>query len=306
MTSSTLPILAVAAGALAGGGLFLLVVAIRGLPPRVRSAGTDRFSRAIRDAFSIRGSIALIVGILVLLITRWVVAAIGMALLAYSWQSLSGAASERRSISRLEGLATWTESLRDTIAGAVGLEQAIPASIRVADSTIREPLVRLVDRLHTRMPMHLALRRFAEDLDDASADMIIAALIINSRLRGPGLRDLLGALADSVREELDMRRKVNSSRRSTRRSVQIVIAVSVLMALFLAVLDRSFLQPYDSVFGQLVLAVIVAIYGLGIWWLRKLAKFDTPQRLLGTVAAVTPAAPAAEPETVAAWRGGAA
>ena len=306
MTSSTLPILAVAAGALAGGGLFLLVVAIRGLPPRVRSSGTDRFSRAIRDAFSIRGSIALIVGILVLLITRWVVAAIGMALLAYSWQSLSGAASERRSISRLEGLATWTESLRDTIAGAVGLEQAIPASIRVADSAIREPLVRLVDRLHTRMPMHLALRRFAEDLDDASADMIIAALIINSRLRGPGLRDLLGALADSVREELDMRRKVNSSRRSTRRSVQIVIAVSVLMALFLAVLDRSFLQPYDSVFGQLVLAVIVAIYGLGIWWLRKLAKFDTPQRLLGTVAAVTPAAPAAEPETVAAWRGGAA
>jgi Flp pilus assembly protein TadB len=306
VTSSTLPILAVAAGALAGGGLFLLVVAIRGLPPRVRSSGTDRFSRAIRDAFSIRGSIALIVGILVLLITRWVVAAIGMALLAYSWQSLSGAASERRSISRLEGLATWTESLRDTIAGAVGLEQAIPASIRVADSAIREPLVRLVDRLHTRMPMHLALRRFAEDLDDASADMIIAALIINSRLRGPGLRDLLGALADSVREELDMRRKVNSSRRSTRRSVQIVIAVSVLMALFLAVLDRSFLQPYDSVFGQLVLAVIVAIYGLGIWWLRKLAKFDTPQRLLGTVAAVTPAAPAAEPETVAAWRGGAA
>jgi Flp pilus assembly protein TadB len=306
MNSPSLPILAVAAGALAGGGLFLLVVAIRGLPPRAKNSGTDRLSRAISDAFSVRGSIALIVGILVLLVTRWVVAGIGMALLAYSWQSLSGAASERRSMARLEGLATWTESLRDTIAGAVGLEQAIPASVRVADASIRDPLLRLVDRLHTRMPMHLALRRFAEDLDDSSADMIIAALIINSRLRGPGLRDLLGALADSVREELDMRRKVNSSRRSTRRSVQIVIAVSVLMALFLAILDRGFLAPYDSVFGQLVLAIIVAIYGVGIWWLRKLATFETPQRLLGTVPAVTPAAPAAEPETVAAWRGGAA
>ena len=302
MTSSALPILAVAAGALAGGGLFLLAVAIRGLPPRARSAGPDRLSKAIRDVISVRGSIALIVGILVLLITRWVVAAIGMALLAYSWQSLSGAASERRSIARLEGLATWTESLRDTIAGAVGLEQAIPASVRVADASIREPLLRLVDRLHTRMPMHLALRRFAGDLDDSSADMIIAALIINSRLRGPGLRDLLGALADSVREELDMRRKVNSSRRSTRRSVQIVIAVSVLMAVGLAVLDRSFLQPYDSVVGQIVLAVVVVIYGLGIWGLRKLARFDSPNRLLGTAPAVTPAAPGTEPETVAAWR----
>jgi len=210
-------------------------------------------------------------------------------------------------MARLEGLATWTESLRDTIAGAVGLEQAIPASTRVADASIREPLARLVDRLHTRVPMHVALRRFAEDLDDSSADMIIAALIINSRLRGPGLRDLLGALADSVREELDMRRKINSSRRSTRRSVQIVIAVSVLMAIFLAVLDHRFLQPYDSVFGQFVLAVIVGIYALGIIWLRKLARFDMPQRLLataGSTAAAQPSNPAQEPETVAAWRAG--
>jgi membrane protein YdbS with pleckstrin-like domain len=89
--------------------------------------------------------------------------------------------------------------------------------------------------------------------------------------------------------------------------VQIVIAVSVLMAVGLAILDHSFLKPYDSVFGQLVLAVIVTIYALGIIWLRKLARFDMPQRLLGTTTGTVPAqtAPpgAAEPETVAAWRG---
>ena len=313
VNSSALPLLAVLAGALTGAGLFVFIAAIRGLPPKARSQGPSALERAVKDMFSIRGAIAVIVGILVLLITRWVVAGIGMALLAYSWRSLSGAASERKAMARLEGLATWTELLRDTIAGAVGLEQAIPASIRVADGSIREPLARLVDRLHTRVPMHVALRRFAEDLDDPSADMIIAALIINSRLRGPGLRDLLSALADSVREELDMRRKINSSRRSTRRSVQIVIAVSVLMAIFLAVLDHRFLEPYDSVFGQLVLAVIVGIYALGIIWLRKLARFDTPQRLLGTASSTaqaqpsTPAmSPGGDPETVAAWRGGAA
>ena len=327
MNSSALPLLAVLSGALAGAGLFVLIAAIRGLPPKAKSQGPSALERAVKDIFSIRGAIAVIVGILTLLITRWVVAGIGMALLAYSWRSLSGAASERKAMARLEGLATWTESLRDTIAGAVGLEQAIPASTRVADASIREPLARLVDRLHTRMPMHMALRRFAEDLDDPSADMIIAALIINSRLRGPGLRDLLGALADSVREELDMRRKINSSRRSTRRSVQIVIAVSVLMAVGLAILDHAFLAPYDTVFGQLVLAVIVAIYALGIIWLRKLARFDMPQRLLGAATTVPGAVPpqgaqgaqgphgasglpggplaAAEPETVSAWRGGA-
>src|SRR6202051_3473811 len=127
-------------------------IAIRGLPPQAARQGPSRLERLIKDMFSVRGGVAVIVGILVLLVTRWVVAGVGMALLAYSWRSLSGAASERRSMARLEGLATWTESLRDTIAGAVGLEQAIPSSIRVADGSIREPLMRLVDRLHTRMP----------------------------------------------------------------------------------------------------------------------------------------------------------
>jgi hypothetical protein len=90
--------------------------------------------------------------------------------------------------------------------------------------------------------------------------------------------------------------------------VQIVIAVSVLMAVGLAILDHAFLAPYDSVFGQLVLAIIVTIYALGIIWLRKLARFDMPQRLLGAASTVPGAAPGvqpAEPETVAAWRGGA-
>ena len=55
--------------------------------------------------------------------------------------------------------------------------------------------------------------------------LMIAALILNARLRGPGLRDVLTALAESTREELDMRRRVEAARRSTRRSAQIVVGV---------------------------------------------------------------------------------
>jgi Flp pilus assembly protein TadB len=224
--------------------------------------------------------VAVAAGLLALLATRWVVAGIGIALLAFSWNGLTGAGAERRALARLEGLATWTESLRDTIAGAVGLEQAIPASMRVAAPSLVEPLARLVDRLHTRMPMPDALRRFADDLDDPGADLIIAGLIINSRLRGPGLRDLLGSLSQSVREELDARRKVNADRRSTRRSVQIVVLVSVGLAVALALLDHKFLAPYDGVVGQFVLVIVVAVYAAGILWLRRLARFQVPQRLL--------------------------
>src|SRR5689334_25261871 len=109
MTTSQLSLLAIMAGALAGGGLFLLIAAVRGLPPGPGRTGPGPLERFVKDLFSIRGALAVIVGIVVLVITRWVVAGVGMAMLPYSRRSLSGAAAERRSMSPLEGLATWTE-----------------------------------------------------------------------------------------------------------------------------------------------------------------------------------------------------
>lgn len=279
--SSSDGLLAILLGALAGCGVILLIAALRGLPARPENLAPGRLERQLRALVSPRGAVAVAAGVVTLVATGWLVAGIGVALLVLSWHGLSGAAGERRALARLEGLASWTESLRDTIAGAVGLEQAIPSSLRVASDTLREPLERLVDRLHTRTPMSEALQRFADELDDPSADLILAALVINARLRGPGLRDLLGALARSVREELDMRRKVSADRRATRRSVQIVVGVSVGLALLLAVLDRGFLTPYNGALGQVVLVVVVVIYGFGVYWLRRLATFEEPKRLLG-------------------------
>ena len=303
MTGLTGPqLLAAAAGAVAGFGLFLLVMAIRGLPPAPPGAPPGRVSRLARERAGTRGVVAVVAGLVTLVATRWLVAGLGVALLVLSWRGLSGAASERRALARLEALATWTESLRDTIAGAVGLEQAIPSSLRAAGPALAEPLTRLVNRLHTREPMPDALRKFAAELDDPGADLIIAALIINSRLRGPGLRDLLGALSRSVREELDVRRKVTADRRSTRRSAQIVVGVSVGLALGLAIFDHSYVTAYDGLTGQLVLVIVTALYGAGIVWMRALARFPVPERLLASGAT---GASSEIPDTVAAWRGGA-
>jgi Flp pilus assembly protein TadB len=290
---SASPLFAVLLGALGGAAILLLVLALRGLPPAQSGGAASRLERTVRELFGIRGALALIAGAGVLLLTGWVVAGIGAALLVLGWRSLGGASSERRAMARLEGLANWTESLRDTIAGAVGLEQAIPASVRVAAPSLQGPLIALVDRLHTRVPMPAALRRFADDLNDSSADLIIAALIINARLRGPGLRDLLGALSSSVREELDMRRKVNAERRSTRRSAQIVVGVSVGLALGLALFNKSYLEGYNGLAGQAVLAIVVGLYAAGFVWMRKLATFVPVDRLLAG-----PGAAADQPEAV--------
>jgi tight adherence protein B len=175
-------------GLAVGAGLFLLFLSLYGVSPRPSTPGRTAGRRAFLRALSTRSAVGVVAGVVVLVVTGWPVMAVGAVLLAVAWRGLSGgAAEERTAMRRLEALAAWTESLRDTIAGAAGLEQAIPSSIRAAAPTLRPHLRSMVDRLHTRMALPDALRLFADELDDPSADLVVAALILNSKLRGPGL-----------------------------------------------------------------------------------------------------------------------
>ncbi|MFE0690377.1 type II secretion system F family protein [Streptomyces sp. JH002] len=274
---------ALVCGVAVGGGIALLVTAIRGVPPKTSEerARAERRRTELARFAGRRGTIAGAAALLVLLLTRWPIAAIGTALLVFSWSKLfGGAAEERANMRRVEALAGWTESLRDTIAGAVGLEQAIPSSARAAAPALRVPLNNLVDRLRSRMPLPEALQEFAEELDDSSADIIIASLILNARLRGPGLREVLGALAKSAREEVDMRQRVMAQRASTRRSVQIVVGVSVAFPLGLAIFNPGFVEPFGDTLGQAVLAIVCGLFGLGFWWMRRLARIEVPERFM--------------------------
>lgn len=273
--------LALTAGAVAGVGCAMLVLKAHRVSPR--SAATPRRRRTVRSPGR-QGRMLLLgvaIGVLTLVLTRWIVLAVVLGTVVALWDRLfGGARQERAAIIRAEGLAGWIEALRDTIAGAVGLEQAIPATAVNASPSIRPALNLLVDRLRVREPLPDALMKFSDDLDDASADLVVAALILNARLRGPGLRDVLTALANSARDELDVRRRVEASRRSTRRSVQVVVGVILFVAGLLVLFNRQYVEPYGTFTGQLVLAGVLGLFGLSVMWLRRLSGVSEPERFL--------------------------
>lgn len=287
----------VALGALSGGGLALLIHGLgrhddHGVDERSMSA---RGTRRLRT-FGTRLPIAVLAGLLTLLITRWPVAGAAAAALALAWPALMGGVrTERRAAERLEALAIWTESMRDTTAGSVGLEQAIIATSRTAPEPIAVELTALADRLRVRMPLPQALHRLADDLDDASADLVVAALLLNARLRGPGLRQVLGSLSESARAELEMRGRVTAGRAATRRSVQIVIGFTVLFVLGLVLFNPGYVRPYQNLTGQLVLVFVVGFFAAGLFWLKRLSSYDVPERFLhvGRADAPEPGLPAA-------------
>lgn len=284
MTLSPTMLLVILAGAVAGGGIVLFAHALN--PPERRFVrGRAPIVTALLG-MGRRLPFAVVAGLVTLVLTRWIVVAVACTALILVWDRLFGSARKQRlELARIEGLAAWTESLRDTVAGAVGLEQAIPATAHAASPAIADDLQALADRLRVRVPLPEALKRFADDMDDSGADLIIAALILNARLRGPGLRGVLTSLANSARAELEMRQRVNAGRRSTQRSVQIVVGVTIAFVVGLRLFNPDYVEPYASPLGQVVLAVILALFGAGILWLRRLAHFETPDRFLRTAPA---------------------
>jgi hypothetical protein len=266
------------AGAGLGTGLVLLVAALRG------TAGAVATKRNVQWERRIVAGVAS--GLLVLVTTRWVAVAVGVGVLVAAWSQLFGAArSARRGIDRLEALATWTESLRDMVATGAALPEALPASAVAAGPAIRPQVDSLIDRLQNREPLTESLLRLADGLGDPRADLVVAALVLNLRAQGRQLRAVLTALARSSRSELEARRRIEADRRAVRRGVQVVVLVTVVMALGLLTLNPSYVAPYRAPEGQVVLAGVVAIFAVGFAWLRRLAEFRPPGRFLELSAA---------------------
>lgn len=258
-----------------GGGVAMLVFVLR-----AESGSASRppsrlavFAASLRSpATSGRYGAGIVAGVVTLLVTRWPVAALGITALVVAWPVMfGGARAERAQIDRLEALVMWTEALRDTVTARASLEQAIPVTAAHAPAPIRPALVRLVGRLRARVPLDAALLALSSELEDASADKVIGALVLNARQRGSGLATVLGSLARSGRDELDQRRRITAGRASMRRSVQLVVAITVAFAVLLATFSRSYVAPYSSLGGQVALGVVIGLFAASFVWLRRLA-----------------------------------
>lgn len=262
-------------GATIGLGLWLLSFGVRRRDVRPRPKLNLVIDRR-RVALAVMAAVATAV------VSRWPVAALSAGALVWYWPRLVGLGSgDRHTVARLDALATWTESLRDTVAGAVGLEQAIPATASACGPAIRVQVQRLAGQLQARVPMSFALRDLAADLCDASADLVVAALVLSSELRGPGLRDTLSSLATSARAELEMRQRVEAGRTTLRRGAAIIAGVTAAFAFGLMVFNGRYLRPYGSVAGQLMLAVVCSIFAVGFGWLGKLSRRPPQGRIFG-------------------------
>lgn len=257
-------------------GIWLVTLGVRGIP-----IIPDQ-SRRIPDAVTLNRSLGwLLAGFVTFLavfaITGWPVAAIatGCAVAATPWWARRD--NRAGHIERTEAIATWTEMIRDNMAGAAGLEQALVATSRLAPVAIRPEVRRFAVRLDD-LPLADALAMLGDDLDHPSADLVVAALVNAARMESRDLGALLSRLAESIRGDVRMRLRVETGRARIRTSARMVIGVTIATIAFLFVFSRDLLDAYNSTGGQLWMVLVLIVFALAGYLLRAYGEIEMPER----------------------------
>ncbi|MEU6578205.1 type II secretion system F family protein [Streptomyces sp. NPDC046805] len=220
-------------------------------------------------------------------------ALLGAAVIGVPWLITPARMAQER-IGQLEGLSEWTQRLAGLLRLGMGLEQAMITSRQGAPDELAPQIVTLSDRLRLGWRPEQALGAFAAELDDVTADKVVAALILSAGDRGPGLAQALEDLAGTVREEVAKKRAIEADRAKPRTTVRwmTIITVGVVVAGFFV---PSYTKPYATLLGQLVLAFLTAGFVGVLALMRQLGTFRRIPRFLIPDPASTVRLPAPAP-----------
>ncbi|MGW4826304.1 type II secretion system F family protein [Amycolatopsis japonica] len=286
MSIDTTTMIAAALGLGAAIGLLLIEAAWRQPAAPPPSSRPHALMRSARDRAGdrrglLRLAVAIGAGALTGAATGWVVGAVLAAAAAWFLPRLVGPdLAHACRVARIEAIASWTEMLRDVLSAAAGLEQAILATAGLAPAAIRGEVTTLTARLESGQRLAPALRALARELDDPTADLVLAALVLAAEHQARQLGDLLGSLATTAREQAAMRMRVETGRARTRTSVRVIVATTLAFALGVVVFNRAYLDVYNTATGQLVLLLIGSLFAAGFAWLARIATGGRQPRVL--------------------------
>jgi Flp pilus assembly protein TadB len=208
--------------------------------------------------------------VLVAVLTGWLVAVLLVPAALAGLPVLLSPPLAASKIDRLEAMEEWTRSLSGVLTVGIGLEEALVATLRSAPDPIRPEVTRLVARLRARWSTEEALRMFADDLDDATGDLVAANLILAARRRGAGVASVLESLAESVAADVRARRAIEADRAKPRATARWVTLITIGVLAVLA-LTGSYITPYSTPLGEMILVLLLGGYVATLVWMRRMA-----------------------------------
>lgn len=266
--------------ALAAGGAACLAVWALGCALRPPARRRSPFRRVEIDQRTVATAIA--AGAVVLVTTRWPIAALAAAVLTGGWRYLFAANQATAARRRLDAIAKWLEDLRDLQVGSnLDLAETLSQSATRAPKEIAPQLLDFSSRVAHHVPLTDALVDLADDLDHPVADTAVASMVFAAgHASGSALGATFAQLAENARDELTARDRIDRMRVNFERSMRRMLAILGLLLAYLVVVAPEVLEPYRTPAGQGWMVVPIAIWTGSLLWLRQLSRYERASRFV--------------------------
>lgn len=269
-------VLAALCGLVTIGGIWFALTSWRPVPATER---TPRVARRF-DRVDRRRLVAVAAGaLLVLVITRWPIAAVAGGGIGWVVSGMAGRNKRRELDKRTEAIALWAEMLRDAIGTARGVEGVLVATAATAPLPIRAEVQTMAGRLQ-RQSLEVVLDDLAADLDHPIGDLVVTALRLTSTAGGRQVRDVLGNLAAAAYAEAESHRRIEVARERPRSAMRYTAIIIGGFVALLVLFSRRYLEPYDSALGQVVLVFVGFYWAAGFWWMQRMGRVNEVERFL--------------------------
>jgi tight adherence protein B len=186
---------------------------------------------------------------------------------------------DRRRSAVQDALVEAIEQLRDAIRTGLSVPEALAGLARTGPAALRSEFARLT-RDARLIGFDAALSAMRDRLADPVFDVVASALVINDRLGGRQVSQLLDHLAEATRAQLRIQHEVRAQQGRTVLSARIVAVAPLVALVGLRVTNPRYLGIFDSSWGQLVLLGCALSIALGYAAMLYLTRLPGQRRVL--------------------------
>jgi tight adherence protein B len=186
---------------------------------------------------------------------------------------------DRRRAAVQDALVEAIEQLRDAIRTGLSVPDALDGLGRTGPEALRAEFATM-SREARLVGFDTALLAMRSRLADPVFDVVACALVVNDRLGGHQVSQVLDGLAEATRAQLRIQHEVRALQGRTVLSARIVAAAPLVALVGLRATNPRYLSIFDSVPGQMVLAGCAVGVVLGYLAMLYLTRLPAQQRVL--------------------------
>ncbi len=169
--------------------------------------------------------------------------------------------------------------LRDAIRTGLSVPEALVGLARGAPSVLRPELTTLVREMRL-MGFESAIGAMQDRLADPVFDVVAASLVLNDRLGGRNVSQVLDRLAHATRAQLRIHDELRALQARNILSARIVAAMPLIVLIAIRQLNPGYLSIFNDWSGQLLLAGCLVSIFVGYASMRWMTRLPSERRVL--------------------------